>query len=74
VNAGFREKMEVTHAPPGRPSCITSGVCATGWEPMLYTESQILQFLHVTVIVTDFHHMTNAEVWFGADTLWHFSA
>jgi len=32
VNPGFREKMEVTRVPLGRPSRTTSGTCTTGWD------------------------------------------
>jgi len=35
VNPGFREKMEVTRVPPGRPLRTTSGTRTTGWEPLL---------------------------------------
>ena len=33
----FCEKMEVTRVPLGRPSRTTSGVCTTGWEPLIET-------------------------------------
>jgi len=38
VKPGFCEEMEVTRAPPERPSRTTSGTRTTGWESLNYRD------------------------------------